>query len=256
MLNDMDEVALAASSAMVEPIGEAPLHPVLNPVMRQCWRDLTFLHWRYEPSVIRPLVPSELRLDLFDGMAWIGLVPFLIEDLTLPTAPALPWLSKFPETNVRTYVIDAEGRRAVWFFSLDAARLLAVIGARTAYALPYFWAKMRVERRGESIRYASTRRQRPKASSDIDVRIGERVVRPSELEVFLTARFRLVAKRGGRILRADIVHQPWPLQRARIARLEQNLLQAAGLPQNDAAPLVHFAKRVDVLVGPATALRS
>jgi len=140
--------------------------------------------------------------------------------------------------------------------SLDAARLLAVVGARAAYALPYFWAKMRVERRGDWIRYTSRRRHGLKATSDIEVRIGERIVKPSELEVFLTARFRLEAKRRGRILRADIDHQPWPLQRARIVTLNQNLLESAGIPHNDAAPLVHFAKRVDVLVGPATPLHS
>jgi uncharacterized protein YqjF (DUF2071 family) len=221
--------------------------------MRQNWRHLTFLHWRFDPSAIRPLVPPALELDLYDGAAWIGLVPFLIVDLTLPHAPALPWLSKFPETNVRTYVIDPEGARGVWFFSLDAARLLAVIGARTAYALPYFWAKMRVERRGGLVRYTSERRHGPRASSDIEVGIGEPVTSPSELEVFLTARFRLLAQRRERLLRADITHQPWPLQRANVQHLKEDLLYAAGLPRIDTAPLAHFTEGVDVMVGPPVA---
>jgi len=101
--------------------------------MRQSWLDLTFLHWPYEPATVRSLVPAGLTLDLHDGAAWIGLVPFLITGLTLPGAPAMPWLSRFPETNVRTYVIDGEGKRGVWFFSLDAARWAAVLGARLAY---------------------------------------------------------------------------------------------------------------------------
>jgi len=218
--------------------------------MRQSWRDLTFLHWRSDPSAIRPLVPAELQLDLYDGAAWVGLVPFLIVDLTLPHAPALPWLSKFPETNVRTYVIDRHGARGVWFFSLDAARLLAVIGARAVYALPYFWAKMSVERQAGSLRYTSTRRQGPKASCEIEVRIGEPVSSPTELEVFLTARFRLFAQRRGRLLKADIEHRPWPLQHASIPYLKQDLLRAAGLPQSHTAPLAHFAAGVDVLVAP------
>src|SRR6266567_4427034 len=91
----------AAGGLIVEPISPAPPRPVRHPAMRQSWRDLTFLHWRSDPSAIRPLVPAELQLDLYDGAAWVGLVPFLIVDLTLPHAPALPWLSKFPETNVR-----------------------------------------------------------------------------------------------------------------------------------------------------------
>jgi uncharacterized protein len=245
---------IAAGDVIADPISIVPLRPVLNPVMRQCWRELTFLHWKCRPSAIRPLVPAGLQLDLYDGAAWIGLVPFSIVDLSLPTAPALPWLSRFAETNVRTYVIDPEGARGVWFFSLDAARLLAVIGARMAYALPYFWSRMRIERKGELIRYTSRRRHAPRAVSDIEVRIGETINSPSELEVFLTARFRLLAERRGRLLKADIVHQPWPLQRAGAGYLRQDLLRAAGLPQSNAAPLAHFASRVDVLVGPPVPL--
>lgn len=222
--------------------------------MRQGWRDLTFLHWRCDPAAVRPLIPAPLQLDLYEGAAWIGLVPFLIVDLTLPTAPALPWLSKFPETNVRTYVIDPRGARGVWFFSLDAGRLLAVLGARAAYALPYFWAKMRVERRGDSIRYTSRRRHGPRAASEIEIRIGDFVRSPSQLEVFLTARFRLLAERRGHLLTADIAHQPWPLQRAGVECLRHDLIRAAGLPQDDTAPLAHFAERVDVMVGPPVAV--
>src|ERR1041385_7834365 len=104
----------------VEPISAMPPHRVSHPVMRQSWRDLCFLHWRYPSPIIRRLVPPGLEVDLYDGSAWVGLVPFVIADLTLPKAPALPWISSFPETNLRTYVVDSQGRRGVWFFSLDA----------------------------------------------------------------------------------------------------------------------------------------
>ena len=102
----------------------------MQPFLRQRWRDVTFLHWRYDPLVVRPLLPRGLELDLFHDEAWIGLVPFAIEGLTLAHGPEVPWISNFPETNVRTYVVDRQGNRGVWFFSLDAARLLAVAGAR------------------------------------------------------------------------------------------------------------------------------
>ncbi len=216
--------------------------------MRQTWRDLTFLHWRYDPGTVRPLVPAGLELDLHDGAAWIGLVPFFITDLTHPRLPSVPWLSHFPETNVRTYVVDPQGRRGVWFFSLDAARLLAVIGARAGFSLPYFWARMSVERSAGSTRYISERLQTPHARSAIEIAIGERLPEATELEVFLTARFRLFAQRGKRILKADIEHPPWPLAAAHVIRLEENLVQAAGLPPPHGEPLAHFAERVDVMV--------
>ena len=125
-------------------------------VMRQSWLDVAFLHWRYDPAIVRPLVPRGLELDLHDGAAWIGLVPFTIAGLTLPRAPAVPYLSNFPETNVRTYATDRTGGAGVWFFSLDAARLLAVVGARVGYGLPYFWSRMRVESDGHARDIAAT----------------------------------------------------------------------------------------------------
>jgi uncharacterized protein YqjF (DUF2071 family) len=233
--------------AEMEPLSEWPPHAVNRPAMRQSWRDVTFLHWRCDPARVRPLVPAGLELDLYDGAAWIGLVPFYIEGLTLPRGPSIPWLSNFPETNVRTYVADRKGRRGVLFFSLDAARLPAVIGARSAYALPYFWARMRVERDADTVRYTSVRRWGRKRASDIEIRIGERVASPSELEVFVTARFRLYAARFGKILKADVQHQPWPLQRAAIVRLKQDLVEAARLPPLESPVLAHYAARVDVL---------
>lgn len=215
--------------------------------MRQTWRDLTFLHWRCPPAELRPLVPSDLELDLYDDTAWIGLVPFIVAGLTHPRIPATR-LSTFPETNVRTYVIDRQGRRGVWFFSLDAARFAAVLGARLAYALPYFWADMSVHRTLHSVHYRSKRYHGRPAKSDIVIDIDEPILTPSVLEIFLTARFRLYARRFGMMLRADVEHPPWPLQRATAPRISETLIQAAGVPCPLGEPLVHFAESVDVLV--------
>jgi uncharacterized protein YqjF (DUF2071 family) len=68
-----------------------------------------------------------------------------------------PGIPHFPETNLRTYVVGPYGSRAVWFFALGAASLLAVIGARAGYHLPYFWARMRVCALNGAIHYASQR---------------------------------------------------------------------------------------------------
>src|ERR1044072_7418861 len=115
-------------------------------VMRQSWVDVSFLHWRYDPAIVRPLVPRELDLDLYDGAAWVTLVPFTIEG-------PVPYLTSFAETNVRPYARDRAAGHRVWSFPPDAARLLAVIAARTGYALPYFWSSMRLACDGRSARY-------------------------------------------------------------------------------------------------------
>jgi len=212
--------------------------------MRQTWRRLTFLHWRYPAATVHRLLPPGLELDLFEDSAWIGLVPFEIHNLT--------GIPHFPETNVRTYVIGPDGGRGVWFFSLDAARLLAVTGARVGYRLPYFWAAMQVAQESDTIRYRSRRKwPHQSAASDVIVKPGA-TCRPEELterEHFLTARFCLYTVMRGRLGRAQIDHPPWPLARATLCHLNENLIEAAGLPALNGPPLVHYSQELDVRIG-------
>lgn len=219
--------------------------------MRQIWRRLTFLHWRFPSDLVRPLIPRALELDTFDGAAWIGLVPFEIHG-----TPLLPY---FPETNLRTYVVGPGGHRGVWFFSLEAARLAAVIGARAGYRLPYFWANMRVIAENSAVRYRSRRHwphhlwsHQRYAMTDILIEPGEKLA-PSEIDErdhFLTDRFRLYTIARGRLAYAQIEHPPWPLARARVVELQQTLFESAGLPPPAGDPLVHYSEELAVDIGP------
>ena len=127
-----------------------------KPVMRQRWERLTFLHWAYDPDVVQRLLPAGLTVDTFDGVAWVGLVPFFMQVHT-PGDRGVPWVSNFCETNVRTYARDREAT-AIWFLSLDAARLGAVAVARASYRLPYFWSSMRLTLTGPARRGPGGRR--------------------------------------------------------------------------------------------------
>ncbi len=214
--------------------------------MQQTWRRLTFLHWPFAPDLIRPHIPSGLHLDTFASTAWVGLVPFEIY--------GTPGVPHFPETNLRTYVIGPDGCRSVWFFSLEAASLAAVLGARISYHLPYFWAKMRVTSENGSVHYLS-RRHWPHDSgaiADIAIQHGP-LFAPNELterDLFLTARFRLYTLARGRLAYAQIEHPPWPLARANAVELKQTLFEQAGLPSPSGVPLVHYAHEVNVTIGP------
>jgi len=217
--------------------------------MRQTWRQLTFLHWPYHPADIRRLLPDGLTLDTFEHSAWVGLVPFEICNLR--------GIPSFPETNLRTYVIGPDGSRAVWFFSLDADRLLAVIGARAGYRLPYFWANMRVRNDGRTIRYTSRRRwPHGQSTTNIGIEAGERY-QPNQIterDHFFTARFRLYTRMGGQLAAAQIEHDPWPLARAEALEVNQTLTTAAGLPPPEGSPLALFSGEIDVKIGyPETA---
>ncbi|HXR78418.1 MAG TPA: DUF2071 domain-containing protein [Bryobacteraceae bacterium] len=223
---------------------------VESPLMFQGWKLVTFLHWRYPIAQIRPLVPPDLELDLFDGSAWVGLVPFVVTQLRSPFIPALPWISQFPETNVRTYVRDRHGKPSIWFFTLDAARLPAVLAARTFFRLPYRWARMRVGRRKDIMQYESVRRAPfGSARNRATIRIGDAMT-AEDLDIFLTARFRLYTLWGGRVAFVDAEHPPWPLHRAEVIRLEQNLIEESGVPAAAGSPLVHYSPGVDARIAP------
>jgi uncharacterized protein YqjF (DUF2071 family) len=225
-------------------------------VMAQRWHDLLFMHWALEPSALAPLLPAPLVPELFDGRAWLGIVPFRMTGVRLRATPPLPWLSAFPELNVRTYVSlpgrDGTPRPGVWFFSLDAARWLAVQAARASFGLPYFQAAMRCEPDGEAIRYASRRRGEgvgAELAGRYEPAGPVRVTERGTLEHFLTARYCLYAvDRRGRLRRAEIDHAPWPLQPA-VAEIERNTMTAPlGLRLPPVEPLLHFARRLEVRV--------
>ena len=216
------------------------------------WEILTFLHWRYDPGDVQRLLPSGLTVETFDGSAWVGLVPFHMT-VHLPHLPPIPYLLRFPETNVRTYVIGPDGHRAVWFFSLEAARLAAVVAGRLGYGMPYVWSSMRLEQVGRRVTYTSRRRwPRPRgAASRVVVERGE-PYRPDELgdlDHYLTARFRLYGVPRRRFWTAEAWHLPWPLQRATVIELDDELVTVCGLPAPSGPPLVHHSPGVAVRIG-------
>ena len=111
-------------------------------VMFQSWHDLLFLHWSFDPAIIQASLPAGLTVDSWEGKAYLGVVPFLMRNIRPRFLPAVPGVSNFHETNLRTYVYDKHGRPGVWFYSLDANQWLAVRTARALFQLPYFDAKM------------------------------------------------------------------------------------------------------------------
>lgn len=216
------------------------------------WDELTFLHWRYEPADVQRLLPTDLEVETCDGSAWVGLVPFFLR-VGLPGVRPVPWLSQFAETNVRTYVRSVDGQSGIWFFSLDAARLGAVLIARATYRLPYFWSRMRLDHTGASVRYDCRRRwPGPRgARSRMAITIGEpfESTEPTELDHFLTARWALYSAPRSRLHYARADHDPWPLHHGHLTYLDDELVIAAGLPAPTNDPLVHYSPSVEVRIG-------
>jgi uncharacterized protein len=221
--------------------------------MHMRWDDLTFLHWPYDPNVIQRLLPEGLAVDAYEGRAWISLVPFVMRVIVPGDRFQLPFIGHFPETNVRTYVRAADGTQGIWFFSLDASSALATLGGRLGYRLPYMWSDMSVEPSGDKIEYRCQRRfPGPKgASSHVQVNIGD-AYEPEELtdlDHWLSARWRLYSVMFGRLWGAHATHEQWPLQHATLQQCDDGLVAAAGLPQPVGDPIVQFAQRVTVRIG-------
>jgi len=232
-------------------IPELTREPVKRPVMTQVWTDVLFLHWRYDPAVVQLLLPSGVAIDTFDGSAWVGLVPFQMERITFGPLPPVPRLGTFPEVNVRTYV-RAGSRRGVWFFSLDIDRLLPAVAARAGYRLPYCKGEVIHERSGDQI---STRVQRrwpqpaSPAATSICATIGAPVA-DDPLTDFLTSRWGLVASgRGDRLRYAPVGHPNWPLRLASVDHMSDQLIVAAGLPEQVGEPFGLYSPGVPVRVG-------
>jgi uncharacterized protein YqjF (DUF2071 family) len=219
-------------------------------VGRMRWCDLAFLHWPVTAHALRPLVPAALRIDTYDGAAWIGVVPFRMEGVRLRGVPPLPTTHAFPEINVRTYV-RAAGRAGVWFFSLDAASRLAVRGARRLYNLPYFDANIAVTACGGVVDYHSVRSHRAARPAEFKGRyvpVGEPFhAAPGTLDHFLVERYCLFMHDDDRGLGLlDIDHEPWPIHHGVADVVANTMAQAAGIDLPDARPLVHYAHRLEV----------
>jgi uncharacterized protein YqjF (DUF2071 family) len=221
--------------------------------MHQCWGKLLFIHWPIDAELLRPLIPSELSVDTFDGQAWIGVVPFTMWGIRASFLPAIPGTSAFHELNVRTYV-HHKGVPGVWFFSLDAANKLAVWGARQFYYLPYFNAEMSLEQDGKAIKYSSIRRDSRGQPAELKTSWtigGALPPAPAEtIDFFLTERYCLYSHHRRQLYRSRIFHPPWPLQSAQFVDYESTMIEAQGIATPGDEPLLHYAESIAVDIWP------
>jgi uncharacterized protein len=218
-------------------------------IMKQSWHDLLFAHWEIDVHILKPLIPSSLEIDTYDGKAWIGVVPFHMSGIRLRFLPEIPYTSNFPEINVRTYVTFKGEKPGVFFLSLDAANWIAVKTARQFFRLPYFYADMIVKKEGESILYDSKR------VDSLDSFLFKGKYSPiseryeasrGTLDYWLTERYCLYTAHNNRLFRGDISHKPWELQQARAEIFSNSMLSIPGYKIPDTPPILHYSERLDV----------
>jgi len=242
-------------NALLKETAHRPYPPPTGAwIMTQSWHELLFAHWPFAPATLRPLIPSVLPLDIFEGQCWVGVVPFRMSNVHPRGFPSVPGLSQFVEMNVRTYV-TVNGVPGVYFFSLDASNRSAVFLARQVFHLPYFHAAMQCNNIKGTIRYRCHRFGYPPASADF---IGS--YRPTgplyhsqrdSLAYWLTERYCLyTVVRGNHVYRAQIHHPQWSLQPAELEITHNTVALADDVHLPNTAPLLHYARRQDVLIWP------
>src|SRR5262245_6953235 len=225
--------------------------PPGRPAGPRTWRRLLFLHWQVPLDTVQALVPNALTVDTFEGRAYVGVIPFTMRDVRPWWSSSIPGISHFHELNVRTYV-HHEGRDpGVWFFSLDAAKLIAVLAARALWQLPYYWADMQLSLDGDRVHYQRGRRWPEPTPADFEARYridnptGH--AQPGTFEYFLAERYILFSETSaGRLSIGRVHHTPYPLHHAELIEWRESMLKAAGLPEPQGEPHVLYSPGVDV----------
>lgn len=227
-----------------------------RPVMfDQFWADVTFVHWPVQPEAVAHLYPPGTWPDEFDGMTYVGLIPFAMRHTAVGTALRLPYFGAFHETNVRLYSTDAAGRHGVLFRSLETARFAVVPLVRAAMGVPYTWSQMCITRSDDQICYQSRRRlPRRGLRSRVTVRVGA-AVEPTPLDVWLTARWGAHIRKAGRTWWVPNEHGPWPFRSAEILQLDDDLVAAAGVDPAGGPPRALFSPGVHARFGPPLRLK-
>lgn len=225
----------------------------LDKFMEQHWSDLLLLHWPISPKVLRPTIPDDLELDLFEGQAWASVVGFHLSGLRMRPIRWIPW-KDFDEVNLRTYVKTSDGKRGVWFHSLDSTDMFAVLGARILYGLAYRPAKITRSLSKQAISYQSyTNRLFKKVPARIDAQLDKSVgttkIAREPLDRFLLERYRFWARRkvGERSSSAQIRHRPYDAMRLQKAEYKGGLFSAFELPEPKVSPAVaHYCQGFSV----------
>ena len=205
--------------------------------------NLAFLHWEIDYQDLRKRIPSTLDIDLYEGKAWIAIVPFDMRGVTLRHCPTFDPISNFPEINVRTYV-TRNGKPGVWFFSLDVPSKFAVWAARTFFHLPYRNGDVNVQKKGDAIHYSSAvanNRFHARYQPHSYEKFGK-----GSFELWATERYCLYCQSvSGKLYRTEVHHQKWPLQTTRIDIQENTLLDNFEI--GEMHPSVLYSESIDVV---------
>lgn len=172
----------------------------------QEWKDVIFLHWVVDESLLRPFVPKTLELDFFEGKAWVSLVAFDMRNTRPRLIPAIPPLSNFSEVNIRTYV-RAAGKAGVYFLSIEASKKGSAWIARSISGLPYRYSSI-----SRTLESYHSKNVTLGDEFSINFQIGKRMEEKDVIDKWLSERYALFQDSVSGSYMVEIHHQEWPLR--------------------------------------------
>lgn len=180
----------------------------------QEWNNALFLHWEIAPQLLRPYIPKEFTLDLFDGEAWISIVAFSMQNIRIRNTPPFPPISNFGEINIRTY-IKYKNQAGVYFLSMEAEKMFSVFLSKKLSDLPYEHSQM-------SLKHTTYQSVNNKSNNNFKVNfeVLDNIKHPNKIDLWLTERYALFHKSNQEIITYQVHHTSWPLQEARIKEIQ------------------------------------
>ena len=222
--------------------------PSRKHTLSQEWRDLTFMHWEVDIVKLQAHLPEGLEVDTYGGKAYVGIVPFIMRNVRPTWFFSTPFVSTFSEFNIRTYVTK-DGISGVYFLTLEAKSMVTCSYAPKAYGLPYRYAKGKVSKQGNNVKWNSSRNNgKFNLIGNTEITGKQTQAKPGTLEEFLFERYSLYTNKNGNVMRGYTHHKKWDFQDAEVTVTENSLTESFDLGiKNLLQPdFVHFSSGVRV----------
>lgn len=206
-------------------------------IIQQKWSDLIFISYEVDKDLLRGALPPQLEPDLYEGKAYVSIVPFVMSDIRFFFSPVLPF-SKLYELNLRTYV-RYKGKKGIFFFTLDSNHRLGNFIARNFFHLPYRYSKLNFHKENHSLNFYAL------DSIDLQVKTTTDSL-DCRLSKWLTERYSLFTVSGKKVFRGDVTHEPWDLNKCEIIKFSDNFSDEFGFPTKNKELHLAYSPGLDV----------
>lgn len=214
--------------------------PTENWKFFQEWNNAIFLHYQVDLTELKKFIPKELEIDLFDGVPWISVVAFTMENIRPKYFPTFSPISNFDEINIRTYV-KSINKTGVYFLSIEGGKLLSCKIAKGISELPYRFSKIK-----RTDNKYQAQNSEFNDNLDIEFKIGKELKEKTELDKWLTERYALFQDTDKSINEFEIHHLEWPINQIDSHKLELSYPRFHKLI-DDYPSKMHYSKGVKVI---------